>query len=265
MSFGLQTLKNKLFLLEKLGKTPVFIFAVDPRKGCIQTMTLEEIYSKLKEIDGGAEMTDAVRKELTSLRNEAKENRLAKEEILRAIGAKNADEGKAQMESLNKLMEKLKEANTNPDAMVTRLSSLEDQVTALTKASNDAKAAAEKAKQEQIASQKHSALIEALTAAHAVSPAEISKLLSSQVSQDDAGALVFSLDDGTTTDIKTGVENYLKSNPWAVPNNGNPGGGSHAPIDNSGHKYTGEEIQNMSIDDINKNWDDIVKSSNSNG
>ena len=139
-------------------------------------MTLEEIYAKLKEIDGGADMADAVRKELTSLRNEAKENRLAKDEILKAIGAKNADEGKAQAEALTKLMGKLKEVNTNPDAMVTRLTSLEEQVTALTKASKDAQLAAEKAKKEQIASQKHSALIETLTAANAVKPSEIAKL-----------------------------------------------------------------------------------------
>lgn len=263
MSFGLQTLKNKLFLLEKLGKTPVFIFAVDPRKGCIQTMTLEEIYAKLKEIDGGADMADAVRKELTSLRNEAKENRLAKDEILKAIGAKNADEGKAQAEALTKLMGKLKEANTNPDAMVTRLTSLEEQVTALTKAGKDAQLAAEKAKKEQIASQKHSALIETLTAANAVKPSEIAKLLASQVNVNDAGTLEFAMDDGTTSDVKTGVESYLKSNPWAVANNGAPGGGTNAPKGEEGHKYTQDEIKNMSIEEINKNWDDIVKSSKS--
>lgn len=74
-------------------------------------MTLEEIFKRLNGVDGGADMAAAIRKEITSLRNEAKSNRIAKEDILKALNLKNGEEGKQVAAALAALMEKLKAAN----------------------------------------------------------------------------------------------------------------------------------------------------------
>ena len=70
-------------------------------------MTLEEIFERLNGVEGEADMAATIRKEITSLRNEAKSNRIAKEDILKALNLKNGEEGKQDLEKTSALAKAL--------------------------------------------------------------------------------------------------------------------------------------------------------------
>ena len=63
-------------------------------------MELAQIYEMLNGVEGGADAVASLKKEFTTLRNEAKENRISKEEILKALNLQNGEAGKQQAETL---------------------------------------------------------------------------------------------------------------------------------------------------------------------
>lgn len=223
-------------------------------------MTLEEIFERLNGVEGGADMAATIRKEITSLRNEAKSNRIAKEDILKALNLKNGEEGKQEAAALAALMGKLKEANATPDTALQKLDALEKSVKDLSDkyAAEQKKAAEAKARQQDL--EKTSALVKALTNGHAASPSEIAKILSGNVSVKDDGSMVFTGADGKESSIDEGVTGYLKGNPWAVANGGIPGSGSQPPDGGNKKTYTMDDLKGMTPQEINAHWDDIKNS-----
>ena len=103
-----------------------------PAERTIQTMELAQIYEMLNGVEGGADAVASLRKEFTTLRNEAKENRISKEEILKALNLQNGEAGKQQAETLSALAERLRQTNTTPADMLSKMNALEKSITDLT-------------------------------------------------------------------------------------------------------------------------------------
>lgn len=91
-------------------------------------MELSRIYEMLNGVEGGADAVASLKKEFTTLRNEAKENRISKEEILKALNLQNGEEGQRQAKELSELAERLRQTKTTPGAMNSRIDTLEKSI-----------------------------------------------------------------------------------------------------------------------------------------
>ena len=223
-------------------------------------MTLEELYAKLATVDGGADMVSTIRTEITSLRNEAKANRIAKDDILKQLGITAGEKGTEQTKALADLVKKLQEENKSPAEVVPQLTNLEKVVKELTDKYNAAEKKAQDAEAKRIDSTKTAELVKALTDAKCVSPSQISKVLAGNVRAKEDGSLIYSEDGKTELSIADGVAAYLKANPVFMANTATPGAGSTPPKTDGKH-YTPDEIEKMSIEEINANWEKGVADS----
>ena len=193
------------------------------------TMTIEQAYEALQKLDGGADILAAFKAEATKLRNEAKTNRIAKEDILKQLGI-DGDKGTMsdEIKNLSDLIAKFKSENQNPGDVLTKLSKLETDLADLTKKYEDEQKKATEAENKRLDSQKQTELVKALTDGKAVSPTELTIILLSNIVAIEDGTLSYKNGDKELS-IKDGVSEYLKANPWAVTNNGNAGGGTTPP------------------------------------
>ena len=139
-------------------------------------MELAQIYEMLNGVEGGADAVASLKKEFTTLRNEAKENRISKEEILKALNLQNGEAGKQQAETLSALAERLRQANTTPADMLSKMNALEKSITDLTAKYEARTKEAEAEKQKRIATATRSQLINALSKGNAVNPEQYATL-----------------------------------------------------------------------------------------
>ena len=196
-------------------------------------MTLEEIYTALDKAENGAAISSAIKAEIARLNKEAASNRVAKNDVLKILqdlGINNDEAGKAQAEQLKALLDRLAADHKTPGDVTTQLTDMAKQLKDLTDKYSAAEKKAQEAEAKRIETAKGAELIKALTDAKCVSPTEIAKVLAAKVMAKDDGTLAYLGDDGKTElSIKDGVDNYLKSNTWAVSNTANPGAESHGP------------------------------------
>lgn len=223
-------------------------------------MELAQIYEMLNGVEGGADAIASLKKEFTTLRNEAKENRISKEEILKALNLQNGEAGKQQAETLSALAERLRQTNTTPADMLSKMNALEKSITDLTAKYEARTKEAEAEKQKRIATATRSQLISALSKGNAVNPEQYATLpaLTGAIVVGDNDTLGFKSGDKTVS-ISDGVNAWLKDNAWAVKSTSQGGAGSHGPLGNAGKHFSMEDIRNMSREEINKNWETIKK------
>ena len=223
-------------------------------------MELAQIYEMLNGVEGGADAVASLKKEFTTLRNEAKENRISKEEILKALNLQNGEAGKQQAETLSALAERLRQTNTTPADMLSKMNALEKSITDLTAKYEARTKEAEAEKQKRIATATRSQLISALSKGNAVNPEQYATLpaLNGAIVVGDDDTLGFKSGDKTVS-ISDGVNAWLKANAWAVKSTSQGGAGSHGPLGNAGKHFSMEDIRKMSREEINKNWETIKK------
>lgn len=226
-------------------------------------MELSQIYEMLKGVEGGAEAVASLQKEITTLRNEAKENRISREELTKALNLQNGEEGKQQAQVLSLLSERLRQENVTPSEVLKKMDSLGKTVTELQGKYEERTKEAEAEKQKRIATATRSQLISALTKGNAVNPEQFATLpsLTSAIVVGDDDTLGFKSGDKTVP-IADGVNAWLKENAWAVKSTSQGGAGSHGPIGNAGKHFTYDDIKKMSREEINKNWDTIKEGVN---
>lgn len=224
-------------------------------------MELAKIYEMLNGLDDGADAVASLKKEFATLRNEAKENRISKEEILKALNLQNGEEGKKQAEELSALAERLKKENTTPDGMLAKINALQSSIEELTGKYEASVKEAAAEKEKRIATATRSQLISALNKGNAISPEQFATLpeLVGAVFVGDDGKLGFKGADGNTVTVEEGVSAWLKNHTWAIKNTAQGGAGSHGPLGGNGKHFTMEDLKGLSREEINKNWDAIMK------
>ena len=175
-------------------------------------MELAQIYEMLNGVEGGADAVASLKKEFTTLRNEAKENRISKEEILKALNLQNGEAGKQQAETLSALAERLRQANTTPADMLSKMNALEKSITDLTAKYEARTKEAEAEKHKRIATATRSQLISALSKGNAVNPEQYATLpaLTGAIVVGDDDTLGFKSGDKTVS-IADGVNAWLKA------------------------------------------------------
>ena len=180
-------------------------------------MTLAEIYSALEKVENGNTLIDGIKAELAKANNDAKGNREAKEKAEKAT-----QDLQAQLAALQKENEGYKAATGDKD---TKLSALEQQVQALMKSAEEAKARAEAENKARIDADIRSQVMDALTKSNAIDPQEFTKLIASNIKVGDDGSYSYMKKDGTNRTIADAATEWLSDKPWAVKSTQHPGSG----------------------------------------
>lgn len=191
-------------------------------------MTLDQIYAALAAVENGAVMTADIKAELTRLRNEAAGHRTKLQKITTDLGLKDVENIDEAVAGLKASLDAITKTGGKPDEIGAKIAALTKQVETLTQtvAEKDKLTAAEKEKR--IATIRNAKTVEALTAAKAVKPAELAKILSGNVQVKDDDSLVY-LEGDKEVPLADGIANYLKANPEFMSNSANPGAGGGAP------------------------------------
>lgn len=244
-------------------------------------MTLEELLKALEAAENGSEMTEVVKglqAEITKKNNEAKNlrERLKAsetdsaalkgrfEKVASHIGL-NLEEGIELEEALAKFDEARKGSPSgDPKELVELRSDIQRMKRELEKIQKEKDKAAEIAVQERdrrIKTDRDRKLSEALSSAKAISPNKLVRLLADNVKILDDDSMVFIGEDGEELDLKEGVTAFLKDNPEFVMNDQRAGGGSGGGGDGGrGKTYSKAEIEAMTPEQINANWDKVQAS-----
>ena len=190
-------------------------------------MTLDQIYAALAAVENGAVMTADIKAELTRLRNEAAGHRTKLQKITTDLGLKDVENIDEAVAGLKASLDAITKTGGKPDEIGAKIAALTKQVETLTQtvAEKDKLTAAEKEKR--IAAIRNAKTVEALTAAKAVKPAELAKILSGNVQVKDDDSLVY-LEGGKEVPLTDGIASYLKANPEFMSNSANPGAGGGA-------------------------------------
>ena len=217
--------------------------------------TLKQIYAALAAVENGPDMIADLQTELSNVRSEAAQRRTEKQHILKSLGV----DDETGIESIAATLAALSKTGAKPDEIGKQIAALSEQVKTLTDAAAASEQQAQTEKDKRIAAIKANKALAALQAGNAANPEVISKLILDKLVAKDDDNLVYS-DDGKEISVEDGVKNFLAANPWAVKNVQNPGGGSGPGGDAGGRIYSKAEIEAMTPDQINKNWDDVQAS-----
>lgn len=207
-------------------------------------MTLDEIYTALAAVENGSAMTTEIKAELNRLRNEAAGHRTKLQKVTTTLGLKDAENLDEAVTSLKTSLDAIEASGSKPNEIGTKLAALMKQVETLTQTVTEKEKLTVAEKEKRIAAVRTAKTVEALTAANAVAPAELAKILAGQVQIKDDDSIVFVGSDGKELPLNDGIAGYLKANPVFVANSAAPGAGGGsggAPGDKDPEKMTMEE------------------------
>lgn len=247
-------------------------------------MTLEELLKALEAQENGADMAEVVKglqSEVTKKNNEARNLRERAKAAESALEASKGELGKV----LSKLELDPKDGEDIEDILDGFLSRykgvsgsdgkdgkelaelkadmqrMKRELDKVQKAKEQSEQAAAAEREKRIRTEKGRKLTDALTAEKAISPSKLVKLLEDSVKVLDDDSMIFIGDDGAEVELKEGVAAFLKSNPEFVANTQAPGSGSNKVGSAEGQKlFSRAELEAMSPEDINKNWDAVQAS-----
>lgn len=188
--------------------------------------TWQDAIKALEGLENGADLVSAVRTALNKANNEAKGLRTRAKTLAETLGVDmDAEDYDDQLAGVKSSLEAMKAGGAKPDEVGKKLAELEKQLKAMTAESEANKKAAEEATAKRAASVRRSALVEALTKAGAIKPAELARLLEDRVKVMDNDTVVY-LDGEAEIDVVAGATKYLEANPEFKANTGRPGAGS---------------------------------------
>lgn len=245
-------------------------------------MTIEELLKALEAMDKGNEMTEVVKglqAEVTKKNSEAKNLRErmkaaesaleASKDILKKVTAKVGLDLSAEEdvdEALAALSKKQQEAGPaggeSKELTDLRLDMqrMKRDFEKMQKAKELSDQAASAEREKRIATEKARRLTDALTAEKAISPSKLVKLLEGSVKVLDDDTLIYVAEDGSEVELKEGVASFLKANPEFVANSQIPGSGGGGKAAGGGRLYSKAELEAMTPEQINKNWDAVQAS-----
>lgn len=207
-------------------------------------MKLEEIYAALAAIENGAAMTADIKTEINRLRNEAGGYRTQLQKVTTTLGLKDAENLDEAVTSLKTSLDAIEASGSKPNEIGTKLATLMKQVETLTQTVTEKEKLTAAEKEKRIAAVRTAKTVEALTAAKAVAPSELAKILAGNVQIKEDDSIVFVGSDGKELPLNDGIAGYLKANPVFVANSAAPGAGGGsggAPNDKDPDKMSMEE------------------------
>mgnify|MGYP001168685845 CR=1 FL=1 len=223
-------------------------------------MTLQEIYAALAAVENGATMANTIQAEINRLRNEAATYRATKNKILQALGLQDGEDLDNQLAGIQASLSALSKTGNKPDEIGRQLAQLTAQVQQLTEKAKQEEERAKAEREKRINTTKLNQALAVLQAGNAANPQEIAKIILSNIQAKDDDTIVY-MADGKEMTVEEGVKAWLAANSWAVKNTQTPGAGSAgggsggAPV-----KYTRAQIEKMTPDEINANWDAVQES-----
>lgn len=192
-------------------------------------MTLAELYAKLEEVEGGKELIDGFKSEISRINDESKANRLKFEkQITDLTTARDELKGKVDEYEAHK-------GDKSPEFIA-----LKKQVKTLIEKNEQS----EKARLEEIEKRTNSEIsaqtIAALTKANCTDAETFSKLVAGQISVQDDGSYGWKKEDGTIGTIEECATAFLADKPYAVKPAQNGGSGAGAGNANDGNSQLAE-------------------------
>lgn len=213
-------------------------------------MTLEEVFAALEAQEGGADKIAAIKMELSKRNNEAANHRKLKtdaEKKAEALKTKvdaiysqlGLDEDADAVAAVEALLKPVKGKGDGGDSaeLAALKQSLQKQIDGLKKGIADKDNAIQAERQKRHGLLINGALQSELSKNKAVRPELLTGLLAGKVRVDgDDERLIFTLDDGTETEVGAGVAAFLKGVPEFVGNPGTPGAGGGGGIGGAGKR-----------------------------
>lgn len=192
-------------------------------------MTLAELYTKLENLEGGKELIDGFKSEISRINEGAKADRLKFEkQITDLTTARDELKGKVDEYEAHK-------GDKSPEFIA-----LEKQVKTLIEKNEKT----EKARLEEIEKRTNSEIsaqtIAALTKANCTDAETFSKLVAGQISVQDDGSYGWKKEDGTIGTIEECATAFLADKPYAVKTTQNGGSGAGAGNANDGNSQLAE-------------------------
>lgn len=192
-------------------------------------MTLAELYTKLENLEGGKELIDGFKSEISRINEGSKADRLKFEkQITDLTTARDELKGKVDEYEAHK-------GDKSPEFIA-----LEKQVKTLIEKNEQS----EKARLEEIEKRTNSEIsaqtIAALTKANCTDAETFSKLVAGQISVQDDGSYGWKKEDGTIGTIEECVTAFLADKPYAVKPAQNGGSGAGAGNANDGNSQLAE-------------------------
>lgn len=192
-------------------------------------MTLAELYTKLENLEGGKELIDGFKSEISRINEGAKADRLKFEkQITDLTTARDELKGKVDEYEAHK-------GDKSPEFIA-----LEKQVKTLIEKNEKS----EKARLEEIEKRTNSEIsaqtIAALTKANCTDAETFSKLVAGQISVQDDGSYGWKKEDGTIGTIEECATAFLADKPYAVKPAQNGGSGAGAGNANDGNSQLAE-------------------------
>ncbi len=192
-------------------------------------MTLAELYTKLENLEGGKELIDGFKSEISRINEGAKADRLKFEkQITNLTTARDELKGKVDEYEAHK-------GDKSPEFIA-----LEKQVKTLIEKNEQS----EKARLEEIEKRTNSEIsaqtIAALTKANCTDAETFSKLVAGQISVQDDGSYGWQKEDGTIGTIEECATAFLADKPYAVKTTQNGGSGAGAGNANDGNSQLAE-------------------------
>lgn len=182
----------------------------------------------------------------------------ARDKVLAALGIKE-DNVDAELAGLTASLEALKKSGTKPDEVGAKLAALTGQITQLTEKYNQSEKRAADERTKRIEGAKLSKALTALTNGKAANPEALAKIVLEKIHAKEDESIVYR-DGDKELPVEEGVGTWLKANPWAVSNTQTPGSGSKSSGGSGGTIYTKAQLESMTPEAINADWDNVQAS-----
>ncbi len=199
-----------------------------------EQMEMKEVYEKLEQMDGGAELITAIKSEVSKLNGEAKTNRENSDKsaakvksILENLGLEDNADVLTRAKELKDTLDTFRQGNKAPSEVAKQITDLTKQVTKVTQQLTEMTKTAEAEKGKRYEAMKQSALVSELTKGKAAAPQEMAELIKGNLFVNEKEELMYKSGDDTLS-VADGVKSWLDANKWAVKVEGNPGGGAPA-------------------------------------
>ena len=195
-------------------------------------MEMKEVYEKLEQMEGGAELITAIKSEVSKLNGEAKTNRengdksAAKiKAILENLGLEDGDDVLEKAKEVKSTLDTFRQGNKAPSEVAKQITDLTKQVASVTKQLTEMTKTAEDEKSKRYDAMKESALVDELTKGKAAAPREMAALIKGNLSIGENDEILYKNGDETLS-VADGVKGWLENNKWAVKVDGASGGGA---------------------------------------
>ena len=178
-------------------------------------MELKEVYAALEAAENGAAMVETIKSELTGVRKEAADARIAKNKAEEELAELKKQHGELE-EKHKELETQLGDAQKRGAGAQTEMQTLQKQVADLAKKYEAAETARKAAEEKRVQTDIMAQTVDALTKSNAVDPQEFAKLIAPSIKVAEDGTYSYTKADGTQGSIVDGATEWLAGKAWAV-------------------------------------------------